>query len=1042
MDVDADLDLLNAVTGATGKPKTSEDYAQLVALAQKNIGFAKHAIDGQYGKNTRLLLNNRKLDDMKITSSRLSYIKKNIERRGKDIDIERDKTAELLDDQTNGFNADVKEFLAYLKANKKVENGKDVYPRNVPYDMIKRFVLKGNYGLVNLLIGVANFGILPGTLPKPLQSQDPFQYSDNASIRINAAAAPFQSVNIGKGPFDYDKGGIGIPHFDVHNIHELYVKFGLPDCELKDLYVNPKNVKKVPIGNIEIPYQVGDKAPKSKEFKFLVKLDNWVEWAEKLVNNDEAQAFMFKHWAEDYWLDNLNKYKAVKAERKGTPQENQHVAMQDLTLNSRIGNSMTSTSFVGLSPEQQAMVYIEFKNDDHVSRQLPNVQRVNLLIEYIVEHETGQQSNAQSSQTHATPAPKTPASSSDNHSTNSQTAYSEKDSSTDAGSAAIQAPALVTKALQNLNLLPDVQKDKLLNEEKEASAVNYNKKRTARVNEDIQRIAMAAFKPVPATDEDKAQTIAHAQKNLGLGTTNPDNIDGKYGKNTQRAVAGSANTPSIPMYADNKAQNVAPATVDDASHHKESAAQTEIADTEVESADITTAKDEYENNYKTLGLIPYSEAAFANVVNRFGQNADKATAIAQLIVWARLQKDPSIAFPIFQGGIYNNNKELIKRVTEAQNYEKQKQKAQNSASDIAPEDPNAPDSDVHAPNAAASEPDFSDVSPELMQAMIGKSDVKKTLRGDALFNAFKANDAEAFEAEKKNLLSAYYALQLYGIQCNEVSELMVRIAHGKDSEDSKFFANGFKGAIFRPRTEENPSLEDRYLPDDYEETRKNENLEAQLTKVSEGQKRTDYLEKFRNRLHGKGDPAWNDVKEGDFIIQFQGADLKKMKKNKDTKQEELDQGESYAEDQFRHVAVIVKIIHAQDLTFNQFKSVVTEKTINSLTPEERKKMTKEEIQIAEAKILESRKELEKRMNDYYKRAYKDNHRLACTMGASGSGVGINDTKWAAIPKNELNWSDNSRLLWHDLDEDWYGKGIIRSGTSANTSRIEKVYLFK
>ncbi len=964
-----------------------------------------------------------------------------------------DKTAELLNEQINGFDADVKEFLAYLKANKKVENGKDVYPRNIPYDMIKRFVLKGNYGLVNLLIGVANYGILPGTLPKPLQTQDPFQYSDEAEHRKKAAAAPFQSVNIGKGAFDFDKGGIGIPHFDVHNIHELYVEFGLPPCKLSELYVNYEVMYTINDRGLEKPYILSkaellklkrdkDEKPKSKVFDELKNNKTWLSWLESLIQRDDVQIYLFRQWAKNYWIDNLKEYKSVRDERIGTAQENNHVAMQDLTLNSRIGNSMSSTSFVGLSPEQQAMVYIAFKEDDHVSRQLPNVQRVNLLIEYIVEHEVGQQSNAKSLQTAANTVSSAPNSQTETTNNENEQADSKSVDSSEYRHGPMQAPALVTKVLQNLNLLPDVQKDKLLNDEKEASAVKYNKRRIARVNADIQKIAMAAYKPVPATDEDKAQTIAHAQKNLGLGKINIDNIDGKYGKDTQKAVADSGNAANVPMYANNQSQNDAPTNSADTLHRKENPTESNIIDDELERVDGATATDEYENNYKTLGLIPYSEAAFANVVNRFGQNADKATAIAQLIVWARLQKDPSIAFPIFQGGIYNNNKELIKRVTEAQNYEKQKQKAQNSASDIAPEDPNAPDSDVHAPNAAASEPDFSDVSPELMQAMLGESDVKKTLRGDALFKAFKANDAKAFEAEKKKLLSAYYSLQLYGIQCNEVSELMVRIAHGKDSEESKFFANGFKGAIFRPKTEENPSLEDRYLPDDYEETRKNENLEAQLTKVSEGQKRTDYLEKFRNRLHGKGDPAWNDVKEGDFIIQFQGADLKKMKKNKDTKQEELDQGESYAEDQFRHVAVIVKIIHAQDLTFNQFKSVVTEKTINSLTPEERKKMTKEEIQIAEAKILESRKELEKRMNDYYKRAYKDNHRLACTMGASGSGVGINDTKWAAIPKNELNWSDNSRLLWHDLDEDWYGKGIIRSGTSANTSRIEKVYLFK
>ena len=270
---------------------------------------------------------------------------------------------------------------------------------------------------------------------------------------------------------------------------------------------------------------------------------------------------------------------------------------------------------------------------------------------------------------------------------------------------------------------------------------------------------------------------------------------------------------------------------------------------------------------------------------------------------------------------------------------------------------------------------------------------------------------------------------------------MVSIAYGSQSDETKFFAKGFKGTIFRPKSGANPSLEARYLTEDYETTRQSDNLESQLKKISDGQKRTAYLEQFRDRLHGKGDPAWKDAKEGDFIMQFQGADLNKEKNGK------LDQDNSYAEDQFRHVAVIVKIIHAQDLTKSELRRIVYGRSsIKNYTREELKKLKKQLSAEEYEKALIERKEAvnaeESRINAYFDRVYTENHRLATTMGASSTkGVGTNDKDWNTISKDALNWN-TSDLLWHNLDEDWYQNGIIRTGTTAQSDRIQKVYLFK
>ena len=81
-------------------------------------------------------------------------------------------------------------------------------------------------------------------------------------------------------------------------------------------------------------------------------------------------------------------------------------------------------------------------------------------------------------------------------------------------------------------------------------------------------------------------------------------------------------------------------------------------------------------------------------------------------------------------------------------------------------------------------------------------------------------------------------------------------------------------------------------------------------------------------------------------------------------------------------------------------------------------------------------------NEYVERAYRENHRIATTMGAGSQGVGINDKGWKTISPHSLDYNENRNLLWHDMDEDWYRNGIIRTGNAADTSRIQKVYLFK
>ena len=93
----------------------------------------------------------------------------------------------------------------------------------------------------------------------------------------------------------------------------------------------------------------------------------------------------------------------------------------------------------------------------------------------------------------------------------------------------LHGDGLVIRALQNANLLPDVRHNKLLDEADEKSAVKYNRRRIHAIQSNMVQISKVANYPRPMTDEEQAQTIAHAQNNLGMPKAD---VDGKFGTKT------------------------------------------------------------------------------------------------------------------------------------------------------------------------------------------------------------------------------------------------------------------------------------------------------------------------------------------------------------------------------------------------------------------------------------------------------------------------------------------------------------------------------
>ncbi len=93
----------------------------------------------------------------------------------------------------------------------------------------------------------------------------------------------------------------------------------------------------------------------------------------------------------------------------------------------------------------------------------------------------------------------------------------------------LHGDGIVIRALQSADLMPDVRQNKILDEADVISAVKYNKRRKQAIQSHIVQISKAANYPRPITEEEQAQTIAHAQNNLGMPK---EDVDGKFGTKT------------------------------------------------------------------------------------------------------------------------------------------------------------------------------------------------------------------------------------------------------------------------------------------------------------------------------------------------------------------------------------------------------------------------------------------------------------------------------------------------------------------------------
>lgn len=229
------------------------------------------------------------------------------------VSFKYDNTIKLTMDDT--FDKHVEEFFNEFAPTKDSTN------HSITYAYVEKLILAGNFGLLALLIGVANYGI-SGEVPPYLDSDVVLLDKDYMHSK------PFCSSNTGKHPYEYENGGLGIAHFDTENLLKIY-----EDCGF-DLDIDKDHFSKLLVRDDSITgWQEGVFKNEKRLFPVfnrriskvavrsfnggLYRDDQWKRWADRLLKYNDTdgsgrifQKYMFELWMKEFWLKTRNRLAA------------------------------------------------------------------------------------------------------------------------------------------------------------------------------------------------------------------------------------------------------------------------------------------------------------------------------------------------------------------------------------------------------------------------------------------------------------------------------------------------------------------------------------------------------------------------------------------------------------------------------------------------------------------------------------------------------------------------------------------------------------
>ena len=246
------------------------------------------------------------------------------------IQLDADKTKECIENGTfyNHINKLIKEYGNLSGTS-----------RMLDYLFIKELINDGDFGLLTLLLAVANYGIknIPNTW-----DFDPVSLYHNYK--------PYRAASEGKKPYDYKSGGLGIAHWDSGNLDDIYTTIGFPlsvdKAHFESLLCSKGRItkrKEISFEGIRRIAPVFSKDATMRLFDKGLKQDSqWETWAHDLLYyvNENGQPvyqhYLFKLWMDKFWFKTIETLKTKESTKEHT------ICLQDAVRISRAGSSMTS----------------------------------------------------------------------------------------------------------------------------------------------------------------------------------------------------------------------------------------------------------------------------------------------------------------------------------------------------------------------------------------------------------------------------------------------------------------------------------------------------------------------------------------------------------------------------------------------------------------------------------------------------------------------------------------------------------------------------
>jgi hypothetical protein len=213
----------------------------------------------------------------------------------------------------------------------------DTVHEQVSWEFIQQAVASGqnDVGVLTLLLAIGRWGI----------SNPPQGLCDPEGI--NWAGRPGIS---GKQLMDYNRGGLGIAHYDTSKLFKIYDDYGFPNnvpTSWRSLLFDQMRDKGLGNNgeNPQARVALGNGTTITQEQAWA----NWKTWARDLLRRREVQIDLLNRWIDDYWQDALRNTGGDTT-----------VAL----VNARIANSSPAlaSDVGGLSIEQQLQRY------DHADR--------------------------------------------------------------------------------------------------------------------------------------------------------------------------------------------------------------------------------------------------------------------------------------------------------------------------------------------------------------------------------------------------------------------------------------------------------------------------------------------------------------------------------------------------------------------------------------------------------------------------------------------------------------------------------------------------